>query len=90
MEIYIVLEEDVNTDNNINRNEIYVFNNIEEANKKVRKLRDNFFESVNIDDNFIIKDNTNAEESLYSFSAYEDGRYDNNHYSAIVYQREIN
>ena len=88
MEIYIVLEIDVNTENDADYNEIYVFNDIEEANKKVRELKEDFIKDVNIND-FVVEDYTDEEESLCSFCAYEDGNYNNNHYSAVVFQREI-
>lgn len=86
--VYVLVEDNIYNDPYYNEQNVYVFWNLEDANQKLLELKNNFEE--NDLEEFTIEDNTNAKEDLiFSYCAYEDGNYNNNHYELTIYQREI-
>ena len=86
--VYVLVEDNVYNKTNYNEQNVYVFWHLEDANQKLLELK-NSFEENDLEE-FTIEDNTNAKEDLmYSYCAYEDGNYNNNHYELTIYQREI-
>ena len=81
-------------DNKINKEtqetDVMLFSNLELAQQKLLELKDNFMREIKNDiDNYAIEDNSD-DEFLASFSAYENGFYDENHFELTIYQRELN
>lgn len=85
--VYVLVEDNVYNDPYCNEQNVYVFWNLEDANQKLLELKNNFEE--NDLEEFTIEDNTNTNEPMFSYCAYEDGNYNNNHYELTIYQREI-
>lgn len=88
--VYVLVEDNVYNKPYCNEQKVYAFWNLEDANQKLLKLKNDFEE--NDLEEFTIEDNTdeeNIESDLFSYCAYEDGNYNNNHYELTIYQREI-
>ena len=85
--VYVLL-----VSNNINgagaNNDVMVFSNLELAKTKLNELKDNFLHELGNDiDDYIVDDF--SDDDLASFSAYEDGFYNENYYELTIYQREV-
>lgn len=87
-EIYVLLVNNKTTE--LDEHDIMVFDNLELAKLNLNILKERFLKEIedNIDD-YTIDDNSD-DEFLASFSAYEAGFYDQNHFDLIIYQRELN
>ena len=83
--IYILIEENIY--NNVNERDVEVFTDLDEANNRVLELKQKFENETN--ECLTIEDETDEDEILKSYCAYENGNYNNNHYSITIYQREI-
>ena len=78
-EIYVlVLKTQIDTD-------VMCFSSLELAKTKFCELRDAFLHDVNND--YVIDDF--SDDALPSFSAYPDGFYDDEHFTMIIFQRNL-
>lgn len=80
--------------NNVNgageEHDILVFRNLESAQLKLKELKDRFLAEIKNElECWEIDDNSN-DDFLASFEAWEDGFYNEHHFTLIIYQREIN
>lgn len=88
--VYVLVEDNVYHKTNCNEQQVYIFENLEDANRKLLELKNNFEEN-NLEE-FTIEDDIeeeNIESDLFSYCAYEEYNYNNNHYCLTIYQREI-
>lgn len=88
-EIYVLIMKDKRNKNEDEWTDCAVFTLLEQAQQRLIQLKDDFMQEIkNNIDNYTIEDN--SDDILSSFSAYQNGSYDENHFDLVIYQREIN
>lgn len=91
--IYVLVENNVYDKTNYNEQEVQVFKNLEDANRELIKLK-SIFEYDNAKElkNMVVEEDIyeeDIESSMFSYCAYENGNYNNNHYELTIYQRDL-